>query len=97
MCEFTLDLRRRNATKSVPNESVMSIPTLSIRENHNFVQSIRSALGRLHENIIEEMGERNDSLDIADSGSREPEQDDLQEGLNGVNLEKYAYKFIIPG
>ncbi|GJJ15102.1 hypothetical protein Clacol_009377 [Clathrus columnatus] len=59
ICEFTLDLRRRNAKKSAPNQlASLSLPTLSFQENP--VQSVRTVLGRLHESIVAEMGERND-------------------------------------
>ncbi|GJJ15473.1 hypothetical protein Clacol_009751 [Clathrus columnatus] len=59
MCEFTMDLRRRNTKDFDPNQSALTLPTLSFQENP--VQSIRSALGHLHESIIAEIGERNHS------------------------------------
>ncbi|GJJ12728.1 hypothetical protein Clacol_006972 [Clathrus columnatus] len=71
LCEFTLDLRRRNAQESVPNQSALDLPTLSFHENPT--QSIRSALGQLHESIVNEMGERNEP------SLRMPDQDDLQD------------------
>ncbi|GJJ15101.1 hypothetical protein Clacol_009376 [Clathrus columnatus] len=53
------DLRRRNANKSAPNQLAdLSLPILSFQENP--VQSVRTVLGRLHESIVAEMGERND-------------------------------------
>ncbi|GJJ15470.1 hypothetical protein Clacol_009748, partial [Clathrus columnatus] len=57
VCEFTIDLRRRNRQDSVPNQSALTLPTLSFQDNP--VQSMRSVLRRLHESIIAEMGERN--------------------------------------
>ncbi|GJJ15475.1 hypothetical protein Clacol_009753 [Clathrus columnatus] len=59
MCEFTIDLRRRNKKDSIPNQSALNLPTLSFKDNP--VQSIRSILGRLHESIVAEMGEGNHS------------------------------------
>ncbi|GJJ15103.1 hypothetical protein Clacol_009378 [Clathrus columnatus] len=59
ICKFTLDLRRRNAKKSAPNQlASLSLPTLSFQENP--VQSVRTVLERLHESIVAKMGERND-------------------------------------
>ncbi|GJJ05903.1 hypothetical protein Clacol_000090 [Clathrus columnatus] len=62
VCEFTLDLRRRNAEESIPNQSMLVLPNISFRDNP--VQSIRSVFGRLHENIISEMGERNNVVAV---------------------------------
>ncbi|GJJ12918.1 hypothetical protein Clacol_007165 [Clathrus columnatus] len=58
VCEFTLDLRRRNAKKLSLNQSALTLPTLSVQSNPT--QSIQSVLGRLHESIVAEMGERNE-------------------------------------
>ncbi|GJJ10096.1 hypothetical protein Clacol_004322 [Clathrus columnatus] len=66
MCEFTLDLHRRNTKKSIPNTLALEFPSLSFRDNP--VASIHSVLGRLHENIISEMGERNDSVPVNGPG-----------------------------
>ncbi|GJJ10092.1 hypothetical protein Clacol_004318 [Clathrus columnatus] len=62
ICEFTLELRRRNTERSIPNQSALELPNLSFRDNP--MQSIQSVLGRVHENIISEMGERNDLVVI---------------------------------
>ncbi|GJJ10100.1 hypothetical protein Clacol_004326 [Clathrus columnatus] len=70
MCEFTLDLRRRNREKSIPNQSALELSILSFRDNP--VQSIQSVFGRLQENIISEMGERNDFVAI-NGPDQEPE------------------------
>ncbi|GJJ07914.1 hypothetical protein Clacol_002120 [Clathrus columnatus] len=62
ICEFTLDLRRRNASSAPLNQSAaLDLPTLSFQENP--AQSIRTVLGQLHQSIVAEMGERNDLED----------------------------------
>ncbi|GJJ16070.1 hypothetical protein Clacol_010349 [Clathrus columnatus] len=76
VCEFTLDLRRRNQQNSVPNQSALHLPTISFHENP--VQSIQSALGRLHESIVAEMGERNDQVNVD-----EPNLEEQDHGLGG--------------
>ncbi|GJJ16126.1 hypothetical protein Clacol_010406 [Clathrus columnatus] len=76
VCEFTLDLRRRSSQKPVTNRSALNLPTLSFRDNS--VQSVRSVLGRLHESIVAEMGERND-------GPISGEPDDLLNGFQANN------------
>ncbi|GJJ10094.1 hypothetical protein Clacol_004320 [Clathrus columnatus] len=73
MCEFTLDLRRRNMEKSIPNQSALELPNISFQDNP--VQSMQSVLGRLHENIISEMGEGNDSVAIDGLGQEIKEID----------------------
>ncbi|GJJ16072.1 hypothetical protein Clacol_010351 [Clathrus columnatus] len=83
LCEFTLDLRRRNSS----DQSVSNIPTTSIQFGQNPVQSIQSAFGRLHEHIITEMGERNDPATIEVPGLEEP--DSLRDGSHGVTLDHY--------
>ncbi|GJJ15106.1 hypothetical protein Clacol_009381 [Clathrus columnatus] len=62
-------LRRRNKKVPAPNPTALSLPTLSFQDNP--VQTARSVLGRLHENIVAEMGERNDPLAMDPNGSRE--------------------------
>ncbi|GJJ09197.1 hypothetical protein Clacol_003419 [Clathrus columnatus] len=75
ICEFTLGLRQRNAEKNF-NQSAMDLPTLSFQDNH--IHTVQSMLGRLHESIITEMGERDgfnsDNLQLSD---------DLQDGSHG--------------
>ncbi|GJJ07028.1 hypothetical protein Clacol_001226 [Clathrus columnatus] len=81
LCEFTLDLRRRN-TKNlnlVSNQSAIDLPTLSFRNNP--IQSTRSVLGRFHENLMAEMGERNRLPGDVD-GQTSEELDDDSYGMN---------------
>ncbi|GJJ07024.1 hypothetical protein Clacol_001222 [Clathrus columnatus] len=69
ICEFTLDLRRRNSKKIIPNQSALNLPTMSFQDNP--VQSVKSVFGRLHENLIAEMGERNvDTPDLLPTGTQ---------------------------
>ncbi|GJJ10418.1 hypothetical protein Clacol_004644 [Clathrus columnatus] len=64
ICEFTLELRRRNTTaRSLPNQSALELPDLNFSSQGNPVRSI-SVLGGLQERIIADMGERSDSVDI---------------------------------
>ncbi|GJJ11581.1 hypothetical protein Clacol_005816 [Clathrus columnatus] len=60
VCEFTRDLRRRNTVmRSLPNQSALELPDLNQSSQDSLaVRSIQSALGRLQERIIAEMGER---------------------------------------
>ncbi|GJJ10095.1 hypothetical protein Clacol_004321 [Clathrus columnatus] len=71
-CEFTLGLRRRNTENAIINQSALELPNISFRENP--AQSIQSVLGRLHENIISEMGERNDSATVNNPGQEVEEK-----------------------
>ncbi|GJJ10141.1 hypothetical protein Clacol_004367 [Clathrus columnatus] len=73
ICEFTLDLRRRNTTRSLSNQSALELPDLNPSSQHNPGQSIQSILGRLQESIIADMGERNDRVDIDGTGPGEGE------------------------
>ncbi|GJJ10623.1 hypothetical protein Clacol_004850 [Clathrus columnatus] len=75
LCEFALELRRHNTTNPVLIQSAINLPTLSFREKP--VQSIRYAMGRLHESIVAEMGERNELVDLGhpDSGELDSPQD----------------------
>ncbi|GJJ10369.1 hypothetical protein Clacol_004595 [Clathrus columnatus] len=77
ICEFTLDLRRRNTTaRSLPNQSDLELPDLNLSFQHTpEVISIQSVLGRLQESIIADMGERNDpvSMGIDAPDQREPD------------------------
>ncbi|GJJ06907.1 hypothetical protein Clacol_001103 [Clathrus columnatus] len=84
LCEFTLDLRRRNTTKSASNQTAFDLPTISFQENP--VESVRSVLGR-HESIVTEMGERIDLVDRWVQDDPTPvhgERDGLQEGLGAT-------------
>ncbi|GJJ10126.1 hypothetical protein Clacol_004352 [Clathrus columnatus] len=73
ICEFTLDLRRRNTAQSLPNQSALELSDLNLSSQHNPVRSIRSVLGRLQESIIAVMGERNDPVGVDDTGPDEEE------------------------
>ncbi|GJJ10364.1 hypothetical protein Clacol_004590 [Clathrus columnatus] len=74
ICEFTLDLRRRNTTtRSLPNLSALEFADLNLSSQENpEVRSIQSIFGRLHERMIADMGERNDpvsmGIDAPDQG-----------------------------
>ncbi|GJJ10106.1 hypothetical protein Clacol_004332 [Clathrus columnatus] len=59
LCEFNLDLRRRNANKSILNQSELPDFNLSFQDP---IQSVQSVLGRVHQSIIADMGERNDPV-----------------------------------
>ncbi|GJJ10127.1 hypothetical protein Clacol_004353 [Clathrus columnatus] len=56
ICEFTMDLRRRNETKLLPNRYALELPDLN---QHN------------PDNIIADMGERNDQVGVTDGQSEE--------------------------
>ncbi|GJJ10664.1 hypothetical protein Clacol_004891 [Clathrus columnatus] len=76
ICEFTLDLRRRNTTRSLPNQSALEFPNLNPSSQDNpEARSIQSVLGHLQESIIADMGERNDpmSMGIDAPGQGEPD------------------------
>ncbi|GJJ10324.1 hypothetical protein Clacol_004550 [Clathrus columnatus] len=77
ICEFTLDLRRRNTTtRSLPNLSNLEFGDLNLSSHDNAeVRSIRSVLGRLQKSIIADMRERNDpvSMDNNAPDQREPD------------------------
>ncbi|GJJ10339.1 hypothetical protein Clacol_004565, partial [Clathrus columnatus] len=77
ICEFTLDLRRRNTTtRSLPNLSALEFADLNLSSQENpEVRSIQSIFGRLHERMIADMGERNDpvSIGIDALGQGEPD------------------------
>ncbi|GJJ16048.1 hypothetical protein Clacol_010327 [Clathrus columnatus] len=88
LCEFTIDLRRRNQQNSVPNQSALHLPTILFQENP--VQSVRFALGRLHESIVAEMGERNDIANVDDLGLGEPDHG-LQDSSPGADLDYDLY------
>ncbi|GJJ07899.1 hypothetical protein Clacol_002105 [Clathrus columnatus] len=66
ICEFTLDLRRRNAKSPASNQSASPLPALLFRANPT--QGVRSVLGRMHESIILEMGESKDFVDVPVDG-----------------------------
>ncbi|GJJ14073.1 hypothetical protein Clacol_008330 [Clathrus columnatus] len=88
ICEFTLDLRRRNEQKAAFNRSALSLPNLSFQVNP--VQSMRSMFGRLQENIVAEMGESNDivNIDGPNSESRDPQNELDSDGTDlGILLE----------
>ncbi|GJJ11438.1 hypothetical protein Clacol_005671 [Clathrus columnatus] len=72
LCEFTLDLRRRNAPKSNSSHPALNLPTISFQENP--MESVKSVLGRLHEDILIEMGERSDQIngDASDASWSSP-------------------------
>ncbi|GJJ10346.1 hypothetical protein Clacol_004572 [Clathrus columnatus] len=74
ICEFTLDLRRRN-TRSLPNLSPFELPDLNLSSQDNPVRSIRPVLGRLQESIIADMGERSDPIGLDGLGQLEGEPD----------------------
>ncbi|GJJ10123.1 hypothetical protein Clacol_004349 [Clathrus columnatus] len=75
ICEFTLDLRRRNETRSLPNLSALKLPDLNPTPRDNPIRSIQSVIGRLHETIIADMGEWDDSVDADGPGEEEPTQE----------------------
>ncbi|GJJ16079.1 hypothetical protein Clacol_010358 [Clathrus columnatus] len=83
MCEFTLDLRRRNAKNIALNQAAVDLSTLSFRDDP--IQSMRSALGQFHEIIMAEMGERNDPEDV---DGQSPELDGLQDETHFTDLEE---------
>ncbi|GJJ10178.1 hypothetical protein Clacol_004404 [Clathrus columnatus] len=64
ICEFTLALRRRNATRALPTQSALELPDLNMSSPNNPVQSILSVLGRLQDSIVADMGERSDPVGI---------------------------------
>ncbi|GJJ10184.1 hypothetical protein Clacol_004410 [Clathrus columnatus] len=70
-CKFTRDLRRRNTTRSLPNQSSLEFPDLNLSSKENPVRSTRSVLGRIHEGIIADMGERNDLIVGVDRSDQE--------------------------
>ncbi|GJJ10144.1 hypothetical protein Clacol_004370 [Clathrus columnatus] len=73
ICEFTLDLRRRNTAKSLPNQSALELPELNLLSSQNNpARPIQHVLNRLQENIILDMGEQTDEVGIDDSGEEEP-------------------------
>ncbi|GJJ13569.1 hypothetical protein Clacol_007824 [Clathrus columnatus] len=72
------DLRWRNTKTSVSSQSALELPTLSFSDNPT--QSIRTILGRLHESIMDDMGERNHPVDSDGPGSGEPDDS------HGMNL-----------
>ncbi|GJJ10140.1 hypothetical protein Clacol_004366 [Clathrus columnatus] len=63
ICEFTLDLRQRNTTGSLPNPSALELSDLNLSIRNN------------PENIIADMGERNDRVNIDGTGPGEEEPD----------------------
>ncbi|GJJ10310.1 hypothetical protein Clacol_004536 [Clathrus columnatus] len=76
ICEFTLDLRRRNTTtRPLPNPSALEFADLNLSSPNNpEVRFRQSILSRLQERIIADMGERNDpvSMGIDAPGQGEP-------------------------
>ncbi|GJJ06151.1 hypothetical protein Clacol_000340 [Clathrus columnatus] len=77
ICEFTIDLRRRNTKTLTTGQSAVTLPTLSFQENPAQSQSIRrTVLGRLHESIMTEMGESDDPMDIDNLTLNSVELDD---------------------
>ncbi|GJJ06674.1 hypothetical protein Clacol_000869 [Clathrus columnatus] len=84
ICEFTLELRRRNTQNAVlGSPSAMDLPTLSFRENP--VQSVKSMFERFHENIMAEMGEGNNTVGSNDGLGTEG-SDDSRDGSNQVSV-----------
>ncbi|GJJ06916.1 hypothetical protein Clacol_001112 [Clathrus columnatus] len=87
LCESTIDLRRRNAQKSAPNQSDFDLASFQ----NDPVRSIGIIFARFHESIMTEIGERiqiqNNSVDVQNacasaSGVREAEdgfQDDVMQ------------------
>ncbi|GJJ12878.1 hypothetical protein Clacol_007124 [Clathrus columnatus] len=73
VCEFTLDLRRRNEKSS--NQSTLDLSRLSFQDNP--AQKTQSFLERFNENIVLEMGERNDFVAV-DGPSPELEEGDRE-------------------
>ncbi|GJJ10142.1 hypothetical protein Clacol_004368 [Clathrus columnatus] len=73
ICEFTLNLRRRNTTKSLPNQSALELelPDLNLSSQNNPIRSTQSILSRLQESIIADMGERTDEVNIGGPGEEE--------------------------
>ncbi|GJJ10345.1 hypothetical protein Clacol_004571 [Clathrus columnatus] len=66
ICEFTLDLRRRNTTTgSLPGLSALEFPDLNPPSQHNpEVRPIQSILVRIQESIIADMREKNNPVSI---------------------------------
>ncbi|GJJ10449.1 hypothetical protein Clacol_004675 [Clathrus columnatus] len=79
ICEFTLDLRRRNTTaRSLPNPSALELelPDLNLSSQDNSViRSIQSVFSHLQERMIADMGERSNSVSIEGPGQLEGEPD----------------------
>ncbi|GJJ10474.1 hypothetical protein Clacol_004700 [Clathrus columnatus] len=74
ICEFTLDLRRRN-TRAILNQSALEIPDFNLPSQVNPIRSIRSILGRFQERMIADMGERSDPVSIEGLNQLEGEPD----------------------
>ncbi|GJJ10107.1 hypothetical protein Clacol_004333 [Clathrus columnatus] len=69
------DLRRRNANKTILNQSDLPDFNLSFQDP---MQSMQSVLGRVHQSIIADMGERNDpvlGVDDPTPGQGEPNEE----------------------
>ncbi|GJJ10078.1 hypothetical protein Clacol_004304 [Clathrus columnatus] len=66
ICEFTLDLRRRNTKELVSNQTAsnLELPTMGLSFQTNPLRSIQSVFGRLHESIMTDMGERSGQLGV---------------------------------
>ncbi|GJJ10360.1 hypothetical protein Clacol_004586 [Clathrus columnatus] len=78
ICEFTLDLRRRNTTRRLlPNQSALQLPDLNLLSQNNPIRPIQSVLGRLQERVIADMREKSDlagaDADGAGQGESDPE------------------------
>ncbi|GJJ10400.1 hypothetical protein Clacol_004626 [Clathrus columnatus] len=73
ICELTLNLRRRNTTRPLPNPSALELPDLNLSVQNNPVRSIQSVFGRLQERMIADMEERSDLVDIEGPGQLEGE------------------------
>ncbi|GJJ15458.1 hypothetical protein Clacol_009736 [Clathrus columnatus] len=78
ICEFTLALRRRQscATPSDFNQSTSSV--LLFHNNPSSARSMRLVLIQLHESIVDEMGERNASVDIEPGGTDDSRGDGIR-------------------
>ncbi|GJJ11613.1 hypothetical protein Clacol_005848 [Clathrus columnatus] len=63
ICESTIDLRRRNAQRSIHNQSAAV--------QNNPVRTITLIFERMHESIMTEMGERNHPVHIDHPGASE--------------------------
>ncbi|GJJ10313.1 hypothetical protein Clacol_004539 [Clathrus columnatus] len=75
ICEFTLDLRRRTTTRSLPNLSALELPDLNLSSQENPVRSIQSILGCFQQSILADMGERSDLVDIEGPDQGEPDME----------------------
>ncbi|GJJ14480.1 hypothetical protein Clacol_008744 [Clathrus columnatus] len=84
ICEFTLDLRRRNEKHSVTSPSALDLPAISFQNDP--VQCVRTSLTRWHGAIVAGMGERIklDNIDYDHDGQDLGEPDISCDVVSGV-------------